>query len=244
MQTTCNAHGLTINILEPWPIVERFLNDLPDGAVGLDIGCGNGRYLAVNPNIFILASDRSLSPSLLYDTLTTLNNGRSSNLVQIASQRHPYASIIADGLSLPHPNSTFDFAISIAVIHHFSTPVRRIKALAEILNLLRPLDQGMGGVSTGRSVVGKALIFVWALEQNHGRRRWDDVDQQDVMVPWIMKPEAQESRGGDAKTFLRYYHLYRQGELAEEIVQSGGVVESSGYEKDNWWAIATRRVNL
>lgn len=44
--------------LQPWPIVEGFLRDLPDGAVGLDIGCGNGKYLKVNPNIFVAASDR------------------------------------------------------------------------------------------------------------------------------------------------------------------------------------------
>lgn len=45
-------------MLQPWPIIERFLKTLPDGAVGLDIGCGNGKYLAVNPNIYIVGSDR------------------------------------------------------------------------------------------------------------------------------------------------------------------------------------------
>jgi tRNA (uracil-5-)-methyltransferase TRM9 len=43
---------------QPWPIIERFLKGLPDGSVGCDIGCGNGKYLAVNPNVFILGSDR------------------------------------------------------------------------------------------------------------------------------------------------------------------------------------------
>ncbi|KAI7439648.1 hypothetical protein KC368_g11347 [Hortaea werneckii] len=43
---------------KPWPIIERFLNTLPPGSVGLDVGCGNGKYLAVNPNIYILGSDR------------------------------------------------------------------------------------------------------------------------------------------------------------------------------------------
>ncbi|TKA66105.1 tRNA (carboxymethyluridine(34)-5-O)-methyltransferase [Friedmanniomyces simplex] len=43
---------------KPWPIIERFLRELPDGAIGLDVGCGNGKYLAVNPDIFIIASDR------------------------------------------------------------------------------------------------------------------------------------------------------------------------------------------
>lgn len=44
---------------KPWPIVERFLKELPDGSVGLDVGCGNGKYLAVNPNVFMVGSDRS-----------------------------------------------------------------------------------------------------------------------------------------------------------------------------------------
>jgi tRNA (uracil-5-)-methyltransferase TRM9 len=43
---------------KPWPIVESFLKAQPDGSVGLDVGCGNGKYLAVNPRIFILGSDR------------------------------------------------------------------------------------------------------------------------------------------------------------------------------------------
>lgn len=43
---------------QPWPIIERFLKNLPAGSVGLDIGCGNGKYLAVNPDVFIVGSDR------------------------------------------------------------------------------------------------------------------------------------------------------------------------------------------
>jgi tRNA (uracil-5-)-methyltransferase TRM9 len=38
--------------------VEQFLQAQEPGAIGLDIGCGNGKYLAVNPNVFIVASDR------------------------------------------------------------------------------------------------------------------------------------------------------------------------------------------
>ena len=49
---------LSLTAFQPWPIVEKFLLDLPDGAVGVDVGCGNGKYLAVNPRIFIVGSDR------------------------------------------------------------------------------------------------------------------------------------------------------------------------------------------
>lgn len=56
-------HMLTVELSQPWPIVERFLKELPSGSVGLDVGCGNGKYLAVNPHIFIVASDRYVTLS-------------------------------------------------------------------------------------------------------------------------------------------------------------------------------------
>lgn len=40
------------------------------------------------------------------------------------------------------------------------------------------------------------------------------------------------------KTFHRFYHLYRKGELEEDVAAAGGVVLSSGYERDNWWVVA------
>ena len=52
-------------------------------------------------------------------------------------------------------------------------------------------------------------------------------------------PQPQPQQEGD-KTFHRYYHLYKQGELEEGVREAGGVVVESGYEKDNWWAIAER----
>ncbi|CAI6328296.1 unnamed protein product [Periconia digitata] len=234
---------------KPWPIVERFLKEQQDGAVGADIGCGNGKYLAVNPRVYIVGSDRS------------------RNLAQIATQHYPHSAIVADNLSLPHPASTFDFAISIAVVHHLSTPARRVEAVEAILELLKSPQQGEVAASGG-----KALIYVWALEQKDSRRGWDEGHEQDVMVPWVLKEKkekAQKERKGrrkeakegagvegeksaavnqpesakpaEDKTFLRYYHLYKKGELERDITEAGGEVVESGYEKDNWWAIATRK---
>ncbi|KAF2688646.1 S-adenosyl-L-methionine-dependent methyltransferase [Lentithecium fluviatile CBS 122367] len=220
---------------KPWPVVERFLKGLPDGAVGADVGCGNGKYLAVNPRVFIVGSDRS------------------TNLIKIAKQHHPHSAVVADNLSLPHPNHSFDFAISIAVIHHLSTPARRIDAVKAILELLRPPFRDRKG-GTG----GRALIYVWALEQKDSRRGWDEGHQQDVMVPWVMKGKKEKAqkkgkaleqdmeyggakRGAEDKTFLRYYHLYRKGELESDVAEAGGEIVESGYEKDNWWAIVARK---
>ncbi|RPB00072.1 S-adenosyl-L-methionine-dependent methyltransferase [Choiromyces venosus 120613-1] len=203
---------------KPWPIVEKFLCNLPIGAVGLDVGCGNGKYLTVNPNVFIVGSDRS------------------SSLIGIARGRKIQDSFVADALDLPHPDSRFDFAISIAVIHHFSSPERRCHALKSILATLKvPNDNSDGG---------RALIYVWALEQKNSRRGWDEGDQQDVFVPWVMSKQFSSTnakakgKGRDEKlTYMRYYHLYRKGELEADIARAGGRVQESGYEKDNWWAI-------
>lgn len=83
------------------------------------------------------------------------------------------------------------------------------------------------------------------------------------MVPWVMKGKkekgskkgkGQEERDqvveegavkqAEDKTFLRYYHLYKKGELERDIEEAGGEVVQAGYEKDNWWAVAVlKRTN-
>ncbi|MCJ1403636.1 tRNA methyltransferase, has a role in tRNA modification [Xylographa trunciseda] len=204
---------------KPWPIVEQFLRALPDGSVGIDVGCGNGKYLGVNPGIFIVASDRS------------------ENLVKIASQNGQRSALIADSLSLPHRNSSLDFAICIAVVHHLSTALRRVEALRSILRTLRCTSPPSCPSPEFTADGGKALIYVWALEQRNSRRGWDEGDEQDVMVPWVMKGNRFDGKE-EVQTFHRYYHLYRQGELERDIIEAGGFVIESGYEKDNWWAVA------
>jgi tRNA (uracil-5-)-methyltransferase TRM9 len=133
-------------------------------------------------------------------------------------------------LDLPHPDSSFDFAISIAVIHHLSTTERRVQAIGALLRPLKPSVHGVAG--------GKVLIFVWAVEQGTSRRGWDTGHEQDVMVPWIVKGKNSDE---EDRTYNRYYHLYQAGELERDITAAGGSVVDSGYEKDNWWAIAIRK---
>ena len=60
--------------------------------------------------------------------------------------------------------------------------------------------------------------------------------EQDVMVPWVKKTKGVD----EDETFLRYYHLYRKGELDGDVVAAGGKVVEAGYEKDNWWVVAER----
>ena len=105
-----------------------------------------------------------------------------------------------------------DFCISIAVIHHFSTPERRRKAIEEMLRITKP--------------GGSLLIFVWAFEQT-GKRQYEE---SDVFVPW-------KSNTDPSKVHQRYYHMFKKGEL-EELIQRFRVTDIiSGYDRDNWYCI-------
>ncbi|KAI8069141.1 S-adenosyl-L-methionine-dependent methyltransferase [Gongronella butleri] len=197
---------------KPWPVVETFLNGLPLGSVGADVGCGNGKYMMVNPNIFISGSDRS------------------SNLISIVHERG-LEGLVADGLSLPYRDNAFDFAISIAVIHHFSTEQRRKEAIEELMRIVKPN--------------GKVLVFVWALEQTKFTKRNFKPDEQDVFVPWVLskKKDEQADKDTDAapKVYNRYYHLFRKGELDAIFNEIRDVtVDEAGYDRDNHYVIATK----
>ena len=44
-----------------WPRVKQFVQELEPGSVVCDVGCGNGKYLNINPDIFVVGSDRCMS---------------------------------------------------------------------------------------------------------------------------------------------------------------------------------------
>ncbi|KAH9451135.1 hypothetical protein MJO28_009398 [Puccinia striiformis f. sp. tritici] len=70
-----------------------------------------------------------------------------------------------DCLSLPFcANLNFDFAISIATLHHLSTPERRLQAVRLILSSIKPSHP---------SHTGRVLIFFWAHKQGEkSRQKW------------------------------------------------------------------------
>lgn len=203
---------------KPWPYVKTFLDSLPEYSLGVDAGCGNGKYLNVNPSLYIVGSDYS------------------TGLVSAAKKLHENETdndlLIADSLNLPHPNNTFDFALSIAVIHHFSTKSRRQDAIKELLRVLKP--------------GGKGLIYCWALEQKNSRRGYHEGMDQDVLVPWVLmrkgkKGEKNVQQEKQHETKYRYYHLYSKGELPTDCKEAGAKVVASGYERDNWWTIIEKQ---
>ncbi|KAM8814834.1 tRNA (carboxymethyluridine(34)-5-O)-methyltransferase ALKBH8 [Rhynchonycteris naso] len=103
----------------PWPHIVEFLKALPSGSVVADIGCGNGKYLGINKELFMIGCDRS------------------QKLVDICRERQ-FQAFVCDALAVPIRSGACDACISIAVIHHMATTERRVAALQELVRLLRP----------------------------------------------------------------------------------------------------------
>jgi ubiquinone/menaquinone biosynthesis C-methylase UbiE len=113
---------------------------------------------------------------------------------------------------LPYDSNYFDYIICIATYHHLDNDIDRQKALNE---MKRVLKKG-----------GKILITVWAMEQEEDSNF--SFNSTDEMVPWKSKD--------DGNTYLRYYHIYRKGELEAEIKKLCPEFTNEGieYEWGNW----------
>lgn len=211
-----------------WPQVERFLMSIPKGSVVADVGCGNGKYLNVNPELVMIGTDITF------------------NLLKICYEEKQANVFRADSLKLPVKSNILDFVISIAVVHHFSNPSLRRKALEELLRIVRP--------------GGRVLVTVWALEQNKKFKT------ADVFVPWNLhnkyhktnlkkgieneeeiqegleddgnRPEVYKNEEKKAVVYKRYYHLFVYKELEGLLEQIGGLrIVESFYDRDNWCCI-------
>ena len=58
-----------------WPLVEQFISEQPCGSIFADVGCGNGKYLGVDPvrdgNISAIGCELESSLLSLFDIILT-----------------------------------------------------------------------------------------------------------------------------------------------------------------------------
>ncbi|KAK2460617.1 hypothetical protein APHAL10511_007087 [Amanita phalloides] len=176
---------------KPWPIITKFLSDLPTGWVGLDAGTGNGKYLPL--------------PVHRPGDIWTIGLDRSYNLLKLArdpdgtgiSREVVWGNVLQNCWRI----GSFDYAISIATIHHLATIERRITAVQRLLEAVS-------------SHHGRLLIYVWAVEQDDLSKRKipinrDSSSGQDVLIPWVC------SEYDRRRIYNRYYHMFAKGELSE-----------------------------
>ncbi|KAF5386565.1 hypothetical protein D9615_001900 [Tricholomella constricta] len=188
---------------KPWPIIAAFMHSIATGWIGLDAGTGNGKYLP-------LPLDRPTD-------ILTIGLDRSINLLRIARNAGDSSAtrevVWGDVLGHGWRSGVFDYAISIATIHHLATHERRIQAVKRLLESVSPLH-------------GRVLIYVWAIEQDELSKRQiptgdgnSDRIGRDVVVPWVLSKKTaaagKETLEGQVEqpVFNRYYHMFAKGEL-------------------------------
>ncbi|MFO7925213.1 MAG: class I SAM-dependent methyltransferase [Halobacteriota archaeon] len=116
----------------PWPEVESFCTGR-HAAIGLDIGCGNGRHTE-------LLADHA-------DRVIGLDASR--ELLSIARERAPHAIFVeGDAASLPIADGTVGIAIYVATLHHLPNQRLRRRSLTELARVLAP--------------DGAALVSAWS----------------------------------------------------------------------------------
>ncbi len=102
-------------------------NAIRSGALGLDLGCGQGWYLLelAKKGYSMWGVDRSIEQ---------LKNAVGN--ASLIGQKINTAQ--SDASELPFQSNTFDFVYSINVLHHITDPVVRAKVLTEIVRILNP----------------------------------------------------------------------------------------------------------
>jgi len=176
-----------------WPLLEAELKELASrwqSGKLLNIGCAHGPdFLPFSQGFELWGVDSSLA---------MLKQAK-----RYSTKHKLYVNLIAgDALSLPFPDNTFDWVISVATYHHIKGKEQREKALVELKRVLKPH--------------GEAFLTVW----NHGQRRfWFKSKEQEI--PWRLRE----------KTIYRYYHLFSYTELRKLLVKTGWEIITMSPEK-------------
>jgi len=155
-----------------WDVIINFNKSIKPNSKILDAGCGNGKNMVYLQNEGHTVKGIDFSNSLL-------------NICKEKSLDVEYADI----KKLPYKNETFDYVISIAVIHHLSSYYEQHAAINE---LLRVTKKG-----------GKVLFTVWAVEQDEHSKR--DLELGANLIPF--------------EDTVRYYYVFNQKTFEDLITR-------------------------
>jgi tRNA (uracil-5-)-methyltransferase TRM9 len=189
-----------------WPLLKEELEELAarwQSGKLLNVGCAHGPdFLPFSQGFELWGADSS--PTMLKQAL------------RYSAKFKLYVNLVAaDAVFLPFPNSSFDWAISVATYHHIKSKEDREKAFGELKRVLKPQ--------------GEAFLTVW----NHGQPRfWFRSKEQHI--PWRLKE----------RTIWRYYHLFSYAELKKLLVESGWEIITMSPEKSYHFPIRNFSRNI
>jgi SAM-dependent methyltransferase len=154
--------------------------------------------------------------NMLYKPFKFRGMDISDEFVKICKERN-LDVIKGNILSIPFESNLFDNVLCIAVIHHLKTKEERINSIKELFRICKD--------------GGRIMIYVWAFEQpEESKRQFNTCDE---MVSY---------KKINGEIFYRFYHLYKKGEIEEEVklTQINYKSIESSYERGNWYVIITK----
>ena len=158
-----------------WPNVSKFLQAVESGSLILDNGCGNGKNCNRNDCVFV-------------------GTDTCKRFLEISGEKTEIIDTIAmNSKMLSFRDDSFDYVLSIAVIHHIYLESDRVKAIGEIARVLR----------SG----GKALISVWSKHKHY--------DYGDNIIPWNNQKKGE--------IVDRYYHLFKKDDIVSLFNKISGI---------------------
>lgn len=193
----------------------RFLFEdyIKPGQKILDLGCGNGRNLA----------------------LVRENDGQywgvdnSVELIKIARREHPNVNFqLAEALNLPFSDNFFDFIYSIAVLHHIPSREFRQRFLQEAQRVLKP--NGFLILTVWKPQGKKATYLFW-------KYWWQKVlgcsrmDFGDVLETWGKKVER----------YYHRFSKRELERLVREVglkIEKSGVISNEQGNRQNLYLVA------
>ena len=200
-----------------WPSVQEFLDNIVSEAKEtnnsleiLEVGCGNGKNLKALYAQSVLQIHQSLRINLTGCDM-------SDKFIEMVKNNGIHC-VKANAVELPFESDTFNYVLSVAVIHHLSTEERRVQAIRELIRVAK--------------VDSLIFIQVWALEQLPNAKR--QFTTQDNMVSW-------------KNEYDRFYHVFKENELETLITENFGdnvTIEDRKYDYGNWLVILKKLRNL
>lgn len=168
----------------------------------------------LDPNIYILEVGCGNGKNMLYRRdLQFYGIDISKEQVKICNDK--LLKVIKGNMTMmPYCNNTFNYILCIASYHHLANDNDRRLALNEMYRCIKPN--------------GLILLSVFAMEQpSNSKFKFTNNDE---LVKWSLR---------NGCIYHRYYHIYRQNELTEEInrLENRFIIRKYGYEQGNWWVI-------
>lgn len=180
-----------------WTGVQSYLQSIPIGSTGLELGCGNGK-------------------NMVYAQELGLNiNGIDTCFKFIKSCRKLGLHVTkGNAIIQQYPDYQYDFIISIAVFHHISTELGRNTALLNMINMLKNGGSGLITVwaveqdreSKKKFIAGDNTVIWNKPEDIDGKRTYIQYER----FYYVYTKEMMEKYMNQYDSYIRIDNLYNE----------------------------------